>query len=40
MPVLTLLEYAVPTELAAVRAAGRDYLVRRRDWLSRGRYSK
>ncbi len=40
MPVLTLLEFAAPTALAAVRAAGRDYLARRRDWLSNGRYSK
>ena len=39
-PVVTLLEHVLPTELEAVRAAGRDYLARRRDWASRGRYSK
>ncbi len=38
--VVTLLEHVLPTELEAVRAAGRDYLARRRDWASRGRYSK
>lgn len=36
MLVLTLLEYVATTALAAVRAAGRDYLARRRDWLNRG----
>lgn len=39
-PVVTLLEHIIPTELEAVRMAGRDYLARRRDWASRGRYSK
>ncbi len=39
-PVVALLEHVLPTELEAVRAAGRDYLARRRDWVSRGRYSK
>lgn len=38
--VLSLLEYVAPTALAAVRAVGQAYLARRRDWLSRGRYSK
>ncbi len=40
VPVVTLLEHVIPTELEAVRAAGRDYLARRRDWASHGRYSK
>lgn len=38
--VLALLEQVVPARLAAVRAAGRDYLARRRQWMSQGRYSK
>lgn len=38
--VVTLLEHTIPAELEAVRMAGRDYLARRQDWLSRGRYTK
>lgn len=38
--VLALLEQVAPARLGAVRAAGRDYLARRRQWMSQGRYSK
>ncbi len=38
--VLALLERVVPARLGAVRAAGRDYLARRRQWMSQGRYTK
>lgn len=37
---VALLEIVAPTQLATVRQAGRAYLARRREWASRGRYSK
>lgn len=37
---LALLDYVVPAKLGAVRAAGRDYLARRREWLSQGYFKK
>lgn len=38
--ILALLEKIAPEKLDAVRAAGRDYLARRQEWIRRGRYSK
>ena len=38
--VLGLLECLAPDKLARVRQAGREYLARRREWLSRSRFDK